>query len=427
MPRMKTLAATAVTALALVGASGVVAPSAHAGFDRSVYTAKKSDRTAFAYKSATYGSRVKGGAIPASSGTTSYQAIGCTNAAGVDKTNVVASVEIPGLGTAKGVSTRNWTERRNGVYSSYSSHDIAKIVIGESSFGELAIKGLSSFSRAYHDASGFHAQTKTEVASLIFTPSGGSPQVLAIPTPGSPIVIPGLLEIGIGSEKRKVSGSMAKARADVLDVKLVPTNTQVRVAHTGAKLARGVKRGLFAGFAAATQVTALSDLVKSGPRPQIRMQCQGTLGKEQGTDVAAVDLSPLAVVGAASTRQLGKQRPGKAQGYEIARVASIDLGDGALVITGIQGRANVTRTRDGVTADTDGTKFLTATVNGTEYSFPELDGLSIPGLVEIETGVVEEFKSGIEVTAVRLTLLDGSGAVIDLGHAKLLIAGTGLK
>lgn len=428
MRRMKTMTAVAVTSLALVGSSAILAPSAIAGFDRSAYYAKKSDRTSFAYKSATYGSRVKGGAIPASSGTTSYQAIGCTNAAGVDKTNDVASVEIPGLGTAKGVTTRNWTERRNGVFSSYSSHDIAKIVLAESSFGELAIKGLSSFSRAYHDASGFHAQTKTEVASLIFTPAGGGPaQGLAIPTPGNPIVIPGVLEIHIGLEKRKVSGSMAKARADVLLVKLLPTDSTVRVAHTGAKLARGVKRGLFAGFAAATQVTALSDLVKSGPQPQMRMPCQGTMGKEKGKDVAGVDLAPLAVVGAASTRQMGKQRPGKAEGYEIARVASIDLGGGQLVVTGIQGRVNVTRTRDGLEADTDGTKFLTATVNGTEYSFPELDGLSIPGLVEIETGVVTEYKAGIEVVALRLTLLDGSGAVIDLGHAKLLIAGSGLK
>lgn len=417
----------AVTSLALLGTSALAASPASANFDRSAYSAKKSDRTEFAYKSATYGSRVKGGSIPASSGTTSYQAVGCTNAAGVDKTNVIASVELPNLGVAKGVATRNWTERRNGVYSSYSEHDIAKLVLAESSFGELAVKGLSSYSRAYHDAGGYHAQTKTEIASIIFTPSGGDPQGLALPTPGQPIVIPGLIEIHLGLEKRKVSGSMAKARADVLLVKLLPTDTTVRVAHTGAKLARGVKRGLFAGFAAATQVTALNDLVKSGPQPQIRMPCQGTMGKEKGKDVAAVDLAPLAAVGAASTRQMGKQRPGKAEGYELARVASIDLGGGQLVITGIQGRANVTRTRNGIETDTEGTKFLTATVDGTEYSFPELDGLSIPGLVEIETGVVTKHKSGIEVVAVRLTLLDGSGAVIDLGHAKLLIADSQLK
>ena len=126
MRRISTLAAAAAASLALVGTSAFVAP-ASAGFDKSV-SAKKSDRTAFAYKSAAYGSRVRGGSVPAASGTNSYQAIGCTNAVGVDKTNDMASVEIPGLGTAKGVTTRNWTERRNGVHSSYSMHDIAKVV-----------------------------------------------------------------------------------------------------------------------------------------------------------------------------------------------------------------------------------------------------------------------------------------------------------
>lgn len=426
--RRSSLAAAAAT-LALVGTTLAAAPPAaySGGFDPSVVTAKKSDRTPFAFKSATYGSRVRGGQIPASSGTTSYQAIGCTNAVGVDKTNVVASVQIPGLGVAKGVSTRNWTERSNGVHSSYATHDIAKIVLSEDSFGELALKGLSSFSRAYHDATGFHATTKTQLASLTYTPTNGSPQELPIPTPGSPIVIPGVVEIRAGSEQTRVDGNGAKARADVLDVTLIPTATRVRVAHTGAKLNRGVKRGLFAGFSAATQVRALNDLVQSGPQPHTRMPCQGTMGKERGKDVASVDLSPLLQVGAASTRQMGQQRPGKANGFELARVASIDLGNGQLVITGIQGKASVVRTRDGVTFDTDGTKFLTATANGTEYSFPELDGLTIPGLVQIETGVVNEFKSGVEVIAVRLTLLDGSGAVVDLGHAKLLIAGSGLK
>ena len=199
------------------------------------------------------------------------------------------------------------------------------------------------------------------------------------------------------------------------------------MAHTAAQLGARRQARLFSGLSAATQVTALNNLVKSGPQPLTRMPCQGTRGKEKGKNVAAVNLLPLIQVGAASTRQMGKQRPGRAWGYEEARIAKVDLGGGQLVITGIQARANVERTREGVTFDSKGTKFLTATVNGTEYSFPELDGLSIPGLVEIETGVVEELPSGLDVVAVRLTLLDGSGAVIDLGHARLLIAGAGLK
>lgn len=420
--------AVGTATLALLGSTMVAAPPATSsdGFDTSV-SAKKSKRTAFAYRAVTYGSRVRGGSIPASSGTTSYQAIGCTNAAGVNKTNEIASVELPGLGIAKGVDTRAWTERVNGVFSSHSTHDIAKIVLGESSFGELAIRGISSSSRAFHDSSGFHADTKTEVASLTFTPTDGAPQVLAIPTPGRPIIIPGLLEIRVGNEKRFADGSRAKASADVLEVLLVPTGTKVRVAHTAAQLARGVKRGLFSGLAAATQVSALNNLVRSGPQPLTRMPCQGTQGREKGKNVAAVNLLPLIQVGAASTRQKGQQRPGKAWGYEEARIARVDLGGGQLVITGIQGRVNVERTRKGLSADTKGTKFLTATVNGTEYSFPELDGISIPGLVEIETGVVTKMKSGLDVVAVRLTLLDGTGATIDLGHARLLIAGSGLK
>ena len=80
----------------------VAAPPATSsdGFDRSVF-AKKSDRTPFAYRAVTYGSRVRGGALPASSGTTSYQAIGCTNVTAVNKTNAVASVKLPASASAR--------------------------------------------------------------------------------------------------------------------------------------------------------------------------------------------------------------------------------------------------------------------------------------------------------------------------------------
>jgi hypothetical protein len=40
--------------------------------------------------------------------------------------------------------------------------------------------------------------------------------------------------------------------------------------------------------------------------------------------------------------------------------------------------------------------------------------------------VVTKTKGGIDVVGVRITLLDGSGAVIDLAHAELKIAGADL-
>ena len=119
----------------------------------------------------------------------------------------------------------------------------------------------------------------------------------------------------------------------------------------------------------------------------------GTMGKVKARTSPA-STSPRSPWSAPRRRPAGQQRRRQGQRYTLARVASIDLGDGALVITGIQGKANVEGTRSGVKADTEGTKFLTATVNGTEYSFPELDGLSIPGLVGIETGVVTKYQDG---------------------------------
>ncbi len=40
--------------------------------------------------------------------------------------------------------------------------------------------------------------------------------------------------------------------------------------------------------------------------------------------------------------------------------------------------------------------------------------------------IVRKIPQGISVTALRITLLDGSGAVIDLGEAKLSIRDSGL-
>jgi indole-2-monooxygenase len=56
-----------------------------------------------------------------------------------------------------------------------------------------------------------------------------------------------------------------------------------------------------------------------------------------------------------------------------------------------------------------------------------LDGLTIPGLVKIDTNITTMLPDGIEVVAVRLTFLDGSGRVTDLGHARLRIAASGVK
>ena len=71
--------------------------------------ASQTHRTTFAFGSSGYGTRVNGGQLPASSDTTAYQVVGCTNRAGLHRTNDVADATVPGLGTLSGVRTRVWT------------------------------------------------------------------------------------------------------------------------------------------------------------------------------------------------------------------------------------------------------------------------------------------------------------------------------
>ncbi len=53
--------------------------------------------------------------------------------------------------------------------------------------------------------------------------------------------------------------------------------------------------------------------------------------------------------------------------------------------------------------------------------------IEIPGLVKIENSLVSNTRRGMKVVGVRLTLLNGSGAVIELGVVQLAIRGSGLK
>lgn len=423
MPRLLPLA-TAV-AVAVTGAVvSMPAASAEPGD-----TAARKVATRFAFKSVTYGSRVNGGDIPASSGTTSYQAIGCTNKAGRNNKNYVASVAIPDFGRLEGVTSRNWTKRKGSIVSSNSRNAVAQLVLAESSFGRLEIHGIKSVSKAWHDSKdGYHAETTTNIGGLRFTDSEGETQDLAIPTPDQPILIPGLLKISIGMNKEKVYKRGAYAAADTLDIRVYPTNSRFRIAHSAAKINEGVKAGVFSGMSNATRVSALDGIVTSGPQPAIYMPCQGTYGKIREKSIAGVDLGGQVVVDGLQSRQWGKQKKTVTKGFEEGRIATVNLGDGQLVLKGVVARAAVERTKGQngkPKRSAAGTTVGSITVDGEERSFPELDGLEIPGLAKVETKIVEKTWPGLRVTAVRITLLDGSGAVIDLGQAKMSIFSSG--
>ena len=425
--RLTTSRALALTvasiSLALVATTGT-APAALAAKPHHGHADKA---TSYSFRAVSYGSRVRGGQLPASSGTTSYLSILCTNRLGTAKQNQVATTQLPGLGELSGVSGTAGTTGKGDNVSAYSTHDIASLSLDVPDVLALQIKAIQASSIASHDASGFHASTDVKVAHIVLTVDGQPTVDLPIPTPGAPIEIPGLLTISIGKQKRAAGPTGATAKADGLVVDVIPTGTRIQVAHTAAKLGNGIERGLFHGKASALQVKAVGDLVRTGPQPVQPIGCQGTRGQVRSNSLASVSLPGVLQVTAADASVMGDQSKKRASGFTQATIAHADVLNGTLVLDAIRARAHVARTRHDVKVDTDGTTVGQILLNGQPISLEALDDVEIPGVLKVDTKVTTKGGAGIEVIAVRVTLLDGTGAVIDLGHAALDIAGSGLQ
>jgi hypothetical protein len=377
--------------------------------------------TTFAFKSTGYGTRVIGGELPVGSDTTGYKAIGCTNQAGHSRTNAVSDATLPGLGKAHGVKTHVWTTSRHGVVASHSLHRVARVALIESALGSLSINGVVARATAYHDGSGFHATTTTHLGGLTFTPPIGGPQSLPLPTPDQPITIPGVATIYAGKHTTRHSSTGATADAFALRIDLTLTGTSVRVAHSRAQLSSGMTGGVFKGHSAGVRVvSALGGLVQSGPNPLATMPCEGTHGKVKQKSLASGTLSDQLLFMNANARERANQGPHRAHGTSRASVGRVNLG-GQVLIAGVVAKATVTRHDGHVTKSIKGTRLGSITVSGKQQRLPKTGVLEIPGLVKLERAVVHRTHNGISVIGLRVTLLDGSGAVVNFAEAKLNI------
>lgn len=385
--------------------------------------------TKFAMRAAGYGSLAEGGQIPADSDTTAYQALSCTNRAGIDRSNNVASVQVPGLGELGQVVTRTWTTKRGGEVASNSVNSIERITMGDPSTGTLEINAVKSRSRAFHNATGFHAATTTHIGSIDYTDATGAVQTFPLPTPDQPVETP-LATLRFGNSNTHHSADHAGATANALVIESALTGTIARIARSTAHIDNGVKHGLFHGFSAANSANGLDENVKSGRNPLSLMPCQGTDGEVLVKSIAHLDLGPNIDLRGLNSRQQADQTSTKSFGFERGRVNLVDIVtmDGQnLLINNVVGNANVTRLDDRVIRNTKGTDVGQVSVDGEAQEFPDSEKvLEIPGVAKLERELVTRYANGLFVTALRVTLLDGSGAVLNLGQARLQIRDSGL-
>lgn len=421
MPRAtRTLLAVATT----VGLLSPLAQATTAGAEPAPIARKApagEQATPYALRSYGFATSVKGGDLPVTAAPLASQALACTNVAGRSNENHLAEINLPGLGTVSGARTDVWTTHDGDDVSSWSRHTLGGVTLSDSPLGTLKVGAITATAHAFHDATGFHAETDTKLASLSFKPPAGPAMELPIPAPSQPVVIPGVAKVSLATSWTKQHNDRgARAIANGLKIELIPTGTVVRVAHARAEIFPGVKRGIFHGLSTGITGNLLGGTITLGKLPLSKMPCQGTDGKVLTKKLLGGHAQDQLTASGVYNQQMTKQGPKKSWGYERSVVGSLDLG-GALKIDGIVGQVNVSRSGSKLVTNTKGSRLGSITVNGERQDFPEMQPIEIPGIAKIEPNVVTKFKNGIQVVALRITLLDGTGGTVDLGTAKLRI------
>lgn len=417
--RSITTAALALATASVLTGSLLITGADAAGPGGAPHARTRVHHTDFALRASGFGTWIRGGQLPASSRDTAFQVIGCSTRAPVTRGNHELEAKLPGLGKVSGVWTRVWTRESHGVVSSFAENTIDRIVLARTGVGRVQIKAITAFAHSYHDRRGFHARTRTTIGSLqLVTPVGT--REFDVPAPGRPVTIPGLGSIALGRSSKQVGRDGARALANSLVVTLA-SGTRVDVGRASAQTLRGAKHGTFRGYSAAVDARALDDNVTVGRTPLSRMPCQGTGGELRRKAVARLDLGDQIRLAGLTSQKIGTQLPRRSVAHERGAVARLDLGDGQLVVRDIVGRANVMRTKGRVVRTARGTRVGSVTANGEEQTFPRTGVLEIPGVARLERRIVERSRSGVSVIALRITLLDGTGGVVDLGTAKTAI------
>jgi hypothetical protein len=412
----RTVPLFATVALAAGGAV-VAMPPVQAG---TAAAHASSTPTKFALQASGYGSRVRGGAVPASSDKSAFQILACTNLAGLSRTNAEASLTESGV-TMSTVKTHVWSKQVGSTVASWATHSIASVTVPDSTGSGLVLTDVSSTSHSWHSATGFHATTKVGVGSI--TLDG-----ISYPVPARGVTLPltgmGSLTLGAGSTTR--GAHAASAKVDAIRLRIDATHTTTYLAHSHSEIQDGVRFGLFNGAAYGTTASGLSHQATSGPTPLLVMPCQGTAGKVQSRSIARVHVGGQTNAKTLTTSQRASVQAGRADAYERAAVATASVTSN-LRVKGVVAKAHVILSSKGrYTKDARGTSTGTIVYNGRTVKIPASGVLRIPGVARIESNVVSRTHRGINVTALRVTLLDGSLAVINIAHAKVSIAPSGL-
>ena len=437
-----TRAAATVTALGVTFSGALVLAAAPAQAQRYV--------TPYGFEGSVFGTRVVSGDAGLRSGRSAWSPLGCTKEAGITRGNKVASVQESQQIDIGAVTSTNTTYRqaKRGVVGVRGVNRIADVTLRGSDGAALALAGLATRTHVWRrdGARRFGASTDFSSSDVSVTVAEDTPVegplgdlvqgaqdgidgvLAALQENGGRIAIPGLGVVRQGSAYTIERAGIGVASGYMLRVTLTD-GTEVQIGRSWSKMVRDLPAGPMGGGATAVEIDALAGIVQSGRIATQPLPCEGTHGKVRRSPLAGADpgnADALVVDGARASAYGVQRSTGAARGWTEATVTRAALGDGAVVLGAVTGRANVSQSADGrVRVNAAGTTIGSLTVNGTEQAIPrDARSFAIPGgTARVEVNLVERTRRSIRVTAARVTLFEGTAGEISvrLGTAKALI------
>lgn len=446
--RRTALAATTLTTAFALGVTTLTAGVTTMTMTAPPATAASDNRvTDYGFGGRAYGTRAKVEALGADSARTVPAHLGCTRRTGVNRTNALAETG-SGAGAAltlEGVDNRSWSYRNRKQVGSRSRSKVGRVVLGDPDGPHIGIRALVTNSRAFASRrtgrlgarSGFSAgRVNLETGTPLDQVGDGLDDLLGEigAEPGNELAIPGLGVLSLGSKRNVVRRTRANSNAIALKALLYGADTRrgggddVRVilGKSRSTIYRDQRAGVFRGKGVPLQANLLGDLARVGRVNDLPLPCPGTAGKVKRA--ATADLDPLNAglldLGALEARTFGKPRRNRsARAWTESSVSSLDLG-GQIELTAIKGRADVATTRTGKITKRSirGSEIGSLRINGQRRAIPAPGrSIEVPGVARLRFFLTDRSRRGLQTTAVRVTLLDGSGATIDLGSAQTYI------
>lgn len=438
------LRAVAVALSAALAAGGLSAVTAPAQAAVSV--------TDYGFQTFAYGTRAVSGTAGLRSAPTAHSYVACTKRAGLRKTEVLAEANVPQSDPqvhVEGLSGTSETYRtKRGDIGTRSISRISRLVIGaddnDPTTPTIVITGMQALSQAWADKNGrFHTKntvtsgsvsghTGTPLDDVLGQVTGGIGDVIdAIDSNGGSYEIPGLGTLSLGASATRNHATWARAAATIFRLDVSGAKSVITIGRTAARINRELPAGVMGGAGYGAEVPGvLGGLLRTGRLGAKLLPCQGTNGKTRSASLAGLNLANAGAIqlGAMTGRVNGIQKKdGSGRAWTQGEVAS--LGIGPIQLTGIVGRAQVTRTAKGkIRKSIQGSTIGSLSTDGgkTTQAIPDPgESVVVPGVAELTFFTKQTTTRSVGVTAVTVKLLSNDygpvETVIKLGNARAAI------